>query len=85
MREKSYSIARLKNSLSSIVADVAGGAEVVVTDHNRPVARMVPLSRLPSLPDCDVSRILSSPPISFSRPPKKSSAQLVRSLRDEGL
>ena len=84
MREKSYSIARLKNGLSSIVADVAGGAEAVVTDHNRPVARIVPYSRLPSLPDCDVPSILSSPPIAFSRPPKKSSTQLVRGLRDEG-
>ncbi|MEK7382949.1 MAG: type II toxin-antitoxin system prevent-host-death family antitoxin [Elusimicrobiota bacterium] len=80
---KTYSIARLKDGLSSIVADVAQGAEVVITDHNRPVARIVPVSRVPSLPACDLSRLRASKPLRLGRKAKLSSAQLVRRIRDE--
>ena len=80
---KTYSIARLKDGLSSIVADVAKGAEVVVTDHNRPVARIVPVSRVPPLPACDLSRLRGIKPLRLGRKAKLSSAQLVRRIRDE--
>ena len=80
---KTYSIAKLKDGLSSIVADVAKGAEVVITDHNRPVARLVPVSRIPPLPKVDLSRIMKGLPIKYKRRPKLSAAQLVRQMRDE--
>lgn len=80
---KTYSIARLKDGLSSIVAEVAKGAEVVVTDHNRPVARIVPVSRVPGLPSCDLSRLRASKPLRLGRKAKLTSAQLVRQIRDE--
>ncbi len=80
---KTYSIAKLKNGLSSIVAEVANGTEVVITDHNRPVARIVPVSGIPPLPKCDVARLLEGTPIKYARRPKLSAAQLVRQVRDE--
>ncbi|MBI3298890.1 MAG: type II toxin-antitoxin system prevent-host-death family antitoxin [Elusimicrobia bacterium] len=80
---KVYSIARLKDGLSSIVAEVAKGAEVVVTDHNRPVARIVPISRVPPLPAGDLSRLREAKPLRLGRRAKLSSAQLVRRIRDE--
>jgi prevent-host-death family protein len=80
---KSYSIARLKDGLSSIVADVAMGAEVLVTDHNRPVARIVPVSRVPPLPACDLSRLRAIKPFRLGRKAEHYSAQLVRRIRDE--
>lgn len=80
---KIYSIARLKNGLSSIVADVALGAEVLITDHNRPVARIVPVSRVPALPARDLSRLRAGRPLRLGRKAKLSSAQLVRRIRDE--
>ncbi|MBM3888980.1 MAG: type II toxin-antitoxin system prevent-host-death family antitoxin [Verrucomicrobia bacterium] len=33
--------------LSALVADVRAGEEVVLTDHERPVARLVPVRRTP--------------------------------------
>lgn len=80
---KTYSIAKLKDGLSSIVAEVARGGEVLITDHNRPVARLVPVSRLPPLPKVDISRILKGTPIKYKRRPKLSVAQLIRQIRDE--
>ena len=80
---KTYSIARLKDGLSSIVAEVADGGEAVITDHNRPVARIVPVSRIPLLPKCDLSRLMKIKPIKLGRKAKLSSAKLVRQIRDE--
>jgi prevent-host-death family protein len=36
-------VRELKTNLSRYVAEVRGGAEVVVTDHGHPVARLVPI------------------------------------------
>lgn len=80
---KAYSIASLKDGLSSIVAEVAKGAEVLVTDHNRPVARIVPVSRVPPLPVCDLARLRGSKPLRLGREARLSSAQVVRRIRDE--
>jgi prevent-host-death family protein len=80
---KTYSIAKFKNGLSSIVAEVANGGEVLITDHNRPVARLVPVSSIPALPKVDVKSILKGLPIKYKRKPKVSIARLIRQMRDE--
>lgn len=81
MNSKSYSIAKLKAGLSSIVREVAGGREVVVTDHNKAVARIVPVSRVPPLPHGEVSALFATPPVKL-RPGSPGSAQIVSALRD---
>lgn len=82
MSAKTFSIARLKAGLSSIIGEVAGGGEVVVTDHNKAVARIVPVSRVPPLPRVDVAAVLEGPPVKL-RPGSPDTARLVRALRDE--
>ncbi len=78
---KTYSIAKLKDGLSSIVADVAKGGEVLITDHNRPVARLVPVSRIAPLPKINLARLRAIKPIKLPRG-AKSSTQIIRELRD---
>lgn len=43
MAVKSVKIAELKDHLSEHLRAVEGGAEIEVTDRNRPVARIVPI------------------------------------------
>ena len=43
------SITQLKNSLSATLRDVRAGEEVLITDRGRPIARLVPFSRLDSM------------------------------------
>jgi prevent-host-death family protein len=40
-------IRALKQNASAVVAEVAAGATVIVTDRGRPVARMTPIPRTP--------------------------------------
>ena len=40
-----YGIRALQQNASAVVADVAAGAIVTITDRGRPVARMVPIRR----------------------------------------
>ncbi len=40
---KSANVSELKSRLSSYLADVQRGEEIIVRDRNRPVARLVPL------------------------------------------
>lgn len=40
---KSVSVARLKNNLSQYLEAVRKGAEIIVTSHRHPVARLAPL------------------------------------------
>ena len=40
---RAVNIAELKNNLSRYLNEVRGGAEVVVKDRNKPIARIVPL------------------------------------------
>jgi prevent-host-death family protein len=82
MQPRSYSIAKLKASLSSILAEVARGREVLVTDHNRPVARLTSLRRLPPLPAGEKDSLLAERPVPLKKG-ATSSAELVRRLRDE--
>lgn len=42
MKERSIGIRELKSKLSECVRDVKRGGTVVVTEHGRPVARLVP-------------------------------------------
>ena len=83
MERQSYSIAKLKAGLSSILAEVAKGEEILITDHNRPVARIVSIKRLAPLPAGDVAALLAEPPVKLKRG-APSSAALIRRLRDEG-
>ncbi|MGH2794931.1 MAG: type II toxin-antitoxin system Phd/YefM family antitoxin [Actinomycetota bacterium] len=41
---KSVKIAELKNHLSEHLRSVEAGDEIVVTDRNRPIARIIPIS-----------------------------------------
>lgn len=42
MRGRSVGIRELKSKLSECVRDVKAGATIIVTEHGRPVARIVP-------------------------------------------
>ena len=42
---KTASVARLKTRLSKYIRDVQKGEEVLVTSHDNPVARLVPLEK----------------------------------------
>ena len=82
MNTKSYSIAKLKAGLSSIIGEIAAGGEIVVTDHNKAVARIVPISRVPPLPRADVATLFETPPVKL-RPGSADSVRLIRAIRDE--
>ena len=43
---RAVNIAELKNNLSRYLNEVRGGAEVVVKDRNKPIARIVPLGAI---------------------------------------
>jgi prevent-host-death family protein len=45
---KSVKIAELKDRLSEHLRAVEGGEEVIVTDRNRPIARIVPMGSQPA-------------------------------------
>lgn len=82
MKQRSFSIAKLKAGLSSILADVATGSEIIITDHNKPVARLSSIRRLPALPKGSVKDLLARPPVPL-RKGAKTSAEIIRRLRDE--
>lgn len=82
MNARSCSIAKLKAGLSSIIGEVAEGGEILVTDHNKAVARIVPVSRLPPLPCVDVAAFLEVPSVKL-RPGSRGSAKVVRAIRDD--
>lgn len=82
MNPKSYSIVKLKAGLSSIIGEVARGGEIVITDHNKAVARIVPESRVPPLPRVDVADIFETPPVKL-RTGSPDSVRVVRAIRDE--
>lgn len=57
---KSVKIAELKDKLSEHLRAVEAGEEVIVTDRNRPIARIVPV--LPTEPQLE----LEEPTVSFT-------------------
>jgi prevent-host-death family protein len=42
---KTAAVSKLKAHLSDYLNQVKAGAEILITDHGKPVARLVPLSR----------------------------------------
>lgn len=82
MNRKTFSIAQLKAGLSSIIADVSRGHEIVVTDHNRAVARLVSVNRVPALPRAGVPDIFDAEPFRL-KPGSPDSGALIRSIRDD--
>ena len=42
MAERRIGIRELKSKLSECIREVSGGGTIVVTEHGRPVARMIP-------------------------------------------
>jgi prevent-host-death family protein len=45
MSSQSIGIAKLKDHLSEVLREVEAGADIVVVDRRRPIARIVPISR----------------------------------------
>ena len=44
-------VSRLKTSLSAYLRQVKAGEEVVITEHGRPIARLLPLPGVASMPE----------------------------------
>ena len=47
---KTANIAELKNHLSNYLADVKRGEEILISDRNRPIAKIVPLHNTDEFP-----------------------------------
>lgn len=84
MAMKQVGVAELKNNLSRHLREVEGGAVIEVTDHDRPIARLMPIEGKSRL-------VLRRPLRPFSEiagkvyPPLKlpiSSTELLRQERD---
>jgi len=52
MRPVSIGIRDAKINLSKLLKDVQKGAEIIITDRNKPVGRIVPVSAVEDLPPC---------------------------------
>ena len=72
----SVGIRELKSNLSEYVTRAAGGEEIVVTDRNRPVARLVPY-----VGASDVERGIAEGWIEAPRRPHLGDVERVRSSR----
>ena len=48
---RTTTVSRLKASLSAYLRHVKAGEEVVITEHGRPVARLLPLASPESVPE----------------------------------
>ena len=82
MKPFTYSIAHLKAHLSALLRDVGDGQELIITEHNKPVAKLVALRRLPPLPKIDPKTLSKIKPIPLKKG-ARSSAALIRQMRDE--
>jgi len=74
-------IGALKNELSRYLNEVKAGNEVTITDHNKPIAKIMPLQK--QLVAADTSQwFRKNPPVA---PKKKqpNSGELIRAIRDE--
>ncbi|OLT20599.1 hypothetical protein BJF81_04845 [Ornithinimicrobium sp. CNJ-824] len=69
MTERTIGIRELKQNASAAVARAAAGEALVVTDHGRPVARLVPLGG---------SRTSELVTAGLARPPRRLLADLPR-------
>ena len=79
---KSYNISKLKSFLSSVLEEVVSGQEILVTDHNRPIAKLVPLRRMGRLPRGNLKALLEWTPLPLKKG-TPSSTELMRQIRDE--
>lgn len=70
-------VRELKNQLSSYLARVRAGEEVVVTDHGRPVARLVPI-------DAPTDRLAELISEGLVHPARTARAPLPRPVRSSG-
>lgn len=75
---RTISLADAKARLSEILNEVEAGEEVVITRHGTPVARVVP-----ARPARKPLQSLAAFRAKFPQV-RKSSAELIRKLRDEG-
>ena len=73
------SLAEAKAQLSKLIDRVESGEEIVITRHGRPVARVTPTEQQKKPIDFEaLARTRRSNP-----PLRKSSAKLLREMRDE--
>jgi antitoxin (DNA-binding transcriptional repressor) of toxin-antitoxin stability system len=77
-----YSVAKIKSCFSECLRHLKNGEEVLITQHNKLVAKLVSLQAAPPLPGLDVSLILKLKPIKLKKGSMSNSA-LLRELREE--
>ena len=75
---RAVNLAEAKAHLSELVSKAQSGEETVITRRGRPVARLVPVA-VPKMALRSLSEFRASLPKT-----RKSSAVLIRELRDEG-
>jgi prevent-host-death family protein len=71
-------LAEAKAHLSELVSKAAGGEETIITRRGQPVAKLVPIAA-PKKPVRSLAAFRATLPKA-----QKSSAELIRELRDEG-
>lgn len=71
-------LAEAKAHLSELVSKAAGGEETIITRRGQPVAKLVPVAA-PKKPVRSLAAFRATLPKA-----RKSSAELIRELRDEG-
>jgi prevent-host-death family protein len=80
----SVGVRELRDGLSRHLAKVRAGATVTVTDHGRPVARIVPVSGPNALERLTAEGRIRAPATGRRRPPKPvRSSGIVSDLVDE--
>ncbi len=76
---ETVSLAEAKAQLSKLIDRVESGEEIVITRHGRAVARVAPVELLRKPIDFEaLAKVRKSNP-----PLRKSSAELLREMRDE--
>ncbi|MBI3534256.1 MAG: type II toxin-antitoxin system prevent-host-death family antitoxin [Deltaproteobacteria bacterium] len=79
---RTCSIGNLKTHLSKYLAVVKDGGEIIITDHNRPIAKIISILQKNELSKIDLKSILKMPLIPL-KAGAKSSLELLRDIRDE--
>lgn len=85
MTQQSIGIRELKQNASAAVARAAAGESLVVTDHGRPVARLVPLgrSRVEELVSAGLARPARRPLSDLPQPEGPVGTTLSAALRSD--
>jgi prevent-host-death family protein len=71
------SISELKDQLSAYLRKVREGQTVVVTDRNKPVAQLIPISRSASESEC-IARLVAQGIVSLPKGPPVSIEEIRR-------